>query len=297
MESALDLRHHRPGTLPQLAPYLHERTAGRIGSRAGLIRQAAITALIDGTERIAKTTLEAIRLDHLAEQHHQPAPGPGDGIPAPVSRTGVAARTAVAIAPAQRGVLTTEAWLRTPSAAPGMLHTPLTGEATDSYAQRLANTYQLTLAQLLDGAGITLHGHDTLPADELHLNRNGPGHLTVLARTPLPHLTRALPRLAANDDAHSTPRYGQAHGCCRQRLLSGCRVFGRMHWQRRSARAANTHLVHQSHEADLDALHGTVYFMMHGVRSEERARELAAALHAALYGDLDPLARAVPPAS
>ncbi|MFI7310774.1 TniB family NTP-binding protein [Streptomyces hygroscopicus] len=27
MESALDLRHHRPGTLPQLAPYLHERAA------------------------------------------------------------------------------------------------------------------------------------------------------------------------------------------------------------------------------------------------------------------------------
>ncbi|MGW1916726.1 hypothetical protein ACWCQS_39995 [Streptomyces sp. NPDC002076] len=26
---------------------------------------------------------------------------------------------------------------------------------------------------------------------------------------------------------------------------------------------------------------GPVYFMMHGVRSEERARELAAALHAA----------------
>jgi hypothetical protein len=36
--------------------------------------------------------------------------------------------------------------------------------------------------------------------------------------------------------------------------------------------------------------------MMHGVRNEERARELAAALHAALYGDLEPLARAVPPA-
>lgn len=69
MESALDLRHHRPGTLPKLAPYLHERTAGRI---ARLIRQAAITALIDGTERITKTTLDAIRLDHLAEQHHRP---------------------------------------------------------------------------------------------------------------------------------------------------------------------------------------------------------------------------------
>ncbi|WP_225080836.1 ATP-binding protein [Streptomyces sp. CoT10] len=72
MEGALDLRHHRPGTLPKLAPYLHERTAGRIGSLARLIRQAAITALIDGTERITRTTLDAIRLDHLAEQHYQP---------------------------------------------------------------------------------------------------------------------------------------------------------------------------------------------------------------------------------
>nr|WP_275413806.1 ATP-binding protein [Streptomyces rubrogriseus] len=72
MEGALDLRRHRPGTLPKLAPYLHERTAGRIGSLARLIRQAAITALTDGTERIAKTTLDAIRLDHLAEQHYRP---------------------------------------------------------------------------------------------------------------------------------------------------------------------------------------------------------------------------------
>ncbi|WDT90319.1 ATP-binding protein [Streptomyces sp. SCSIO-PteL053] len=77
MEGALDLRHHRTGTLPRLAPYLHERTAGRIGSLARLIRQAAITALLDGTERITKTTLDAIRLDHLAEQHyHQPRARP-----------------------------------------------------------------------------------------------------------------------------------------------------------------------------------------------------------------------------
>ncbi|WP_454356680.1 TniB family NTP-binding protein [Streptomyces calvus] len=77
METALDLRATTgPGTLPKLAPYLHERTAGRIGSLARLIRQAAITALVDGTERITKTTLEAIRLDHLAEQHYQPRTRP-----------------------------------------------------------------------------------------------------------------------------------------------------------------------------------------------------------------------------
>ncbi len=61
-------------------------------------------------------------------------------------------------------------------------------------------------------------------------------------------------------------------------------------------RAAIVRLV-DDHEADFGAYMGPVYFMMHGVRSEERARELAAALHAALYGDLEPLSRAVPPAS
>ncbi|WP_105974949.1 ATP-binding protein [Streptomyces geranii] len=72
LENALDLHHHRPGTLPRHATYLHQRTAGRIGSLTRLIRQAAITAINDGTERITKRTLEAIQLDHLAEQHKRP---------------------------------------------------------------------------------------------------------------------------------------------------------------------------------------------------------------------------------
>ncbi|MBZ4323957.1 TniB family NTP-binding protein [Streptomyces huiliensis] len=72
VEAALDLRAHRPGTLPRHASYLHQRTAGRIGSLTRLIRQAAITSILDGTERITKTSLDAVRLDHLAEQHHRP---------------------------------------------------------------------------------------------------------------------------------------------------------------------------------------------------------------------------------
>ncbi|MFE9839084.1 hypothetical protein ACFYP4_28685 [Streptomyces sp. NPDC005551] len=47
-------------------------------------------------------------------------------------------------------------------------------------------------------------------------------------------------------------------------------------------------------EADVDAFAGPVYFMLHGVTGRERARELAAAFHAALYGDLGPLRQAVP---
>ncbi|MET8957118.1 hypothetical protein [Streptomyces sp. NPDC004533] len=59
-------------------------------------------------------------------------------------------------------------------------------------------------------------------------------------------------------------------------------------------RAAITRLV-ERREVDWGAYTGPIYYMMHGLRSEERARELAAALHAALYGDLEPLTRAVPP--
>ncbi|WP_124445883.1 TniB family NTP-binding protein [Streptomyces sp. NL15-2K] len=72
LEAALDLHAHRTGSLPRLAPYLHERTAGRIGSLSRLIRQAAIEAILDGQERITKTLLDSIALDHLAEEHYRP---------------------------------------------------------------------------------------------------------------------------------------------------------------------------------------------------------------------------------
>ncbi|MFJ6691551.1 TniB family NTP-binding protein [Streptomyces sp. NPDC091294] len=73
LENALDLTAHRPGTLSRHAAYLHQRTAGRIGSLTRLIRQAAITAITDGTEKITKATLDAVQLDHLAEQQARPA--------------------------------------------------------------------------------------------------------------------------------------------------------------------------------------------------------------------------------
>jgi hypothetical protein len=72
MENALDLTHHKPGTLLRLTPYLHQRTAGRIGSLSRLIRRAAITAILDTTEKITKAALDAITLDHLAEEHYRP---------------------------------------------------------------------------------------------------------------------------------------------------------------------------------------------------------------------------------
>ncbi|MFJ4828294.1 TniQ family protein [Streptomyces bacillaris] len=81
---------------------------------------------------------------------------------------------------------------------------PLPFEATASYAQRLACIYQLTLPQLLDGIGITLHRHGTQPAAELILTPRAARHLAALARTPLSHLTRALPHLALPGDTHTT---------------------------------------------------------------------------------------------
>ncbi len=74
MENALDLQHHRSGSLVRLAPYLHERTAGRIGSLSRLLRRAAITAILDQSEKITRASLDAIALDHLAEEHYRPRP-------------------------------------------------------------------------------------------------------------------------------------------------------------------------------------------------------------------------------
>ncbi|MET8788402.1 hypothetical protein [Streptomyces sp. NPDC004589] len=50
----------------------------------------------------------------------------------------------------------------------------------------------------------------------------------------------------------------------------------------------------QSREIRPDSCAGPVYFALYDVTSEHRARELAAGLHAALYGDLRPLSHAVP---
>ncbi|MGW2207410.1 hypothetical protein [Streptomyces sp. NPDC001774] len=60
-----------------------------------------------------------------------------------------------------------------------------------------------------------------------------------------------------------------------------------------AVQAAVSRLV-RSRQIRPDSSAGPVYFLLYDVDSEHRARELAAALHAALYGDLEPLVRAVP---
>ena len=61
------LHRHRPGTLPKLGKYLHQRTGGMIGSLSHLVRAAALTAVMDGTEEITRTLLDGIPVDHAAQ--------------------------------------------------------------------------------------------------------------------------------------------------------------------------------------------------------------------------------------
>lgn len=70
LEESLRLHTHRPGTLIKLGGYLHDRTGGMIGSLSHLVREAALDALLDGTEKITRATLEGIDLDQAAEQQN-----------------------------------------------------------------------------------------------------------------------------------------------------------------------------------------------------------------------------------
>jgi hypothetical protein len=67
LEQSLRLHRHEAGQLLRLDAYLHDRTDGMIGSLSHLIRGAAVEAVIDGTERITRQTLDRVGLDHAAE--------------------------------------------------------------------------------------------------------------------------------------------------------------------------------------------------------------------------------------
>lgn len=72
MDDALRLQAHPQGALVRHAAYLHHRTGGRIGSLSALVREAAIAAILDGSEKITKRLLDDIELDELAEQAARP---------------------------------------------------------------------------------------------------------------------------------------------------------------------------------------------------------------------------------
>ncbi|WP_237404477.1 TniQ family protein [Actinacidiphila reveromycinica] len=87
---------------------------------------------------------------------------------------------------------------------------PLPGEATASYTTRLAAAYRLPLPHLLDGLGIHLNPgpgstNGAAPTAELHLNLPAAARLAAHARTPQPHLLRALPRLAPGPHERPAP--------------------------------------------------------------------------------------------
>ena len=67
LEAALRLHRHEPGTLPKLTKYLHQRTGGMIGSLSHLVRAAALTAILDGTEQITRKLLDSTPVDHAAQ--------------------------------------------------------------------------------------------------------------------------------------------------------------------------------------------------------------------------------------
>ena len=73
MEETLLLHGHQPGTLVEMAPYLHQRTGGMIGSLDQLIHEAANDAISDGTEKVTRKHLDAVILDAAAQEQYRPA--------------------------------------------------------------------------------------------------------------------------------------------------------------------------------------------------------------------------------
>ncbi|MFE7713341.1 hypothetical protein ACFU6I_48325 [Streptomyces sp. NPDC057486] len=108
---------------------------------------------------------------------------------------------------------------------------------------------------------------------------------------PVPCPAHLIPDATGTDAFHDVYRNAMAHNAvfvaieceARQRwtVKAGTLTAGSGHVVADAVsdaiRAVIARLV-QSHEVDLDAYTGPVYLMMHGVRSEERARDLAAAL-------------------
>ena len=68
MESTLRLHKHKPGSLVGMDEYLYRRSGGMIGSLSQLIRGAAILAIEDGREQIARDLLDIVPVDYAAER-------------------------------------------------------------------------------------------------------------------------------------------------------------------------------------------------------------------------------------
>ncbi|WP_020124228.1 hypothetical protein [Streptomyces canus] len=126
---------------------------------------------------------------------------------------------------------------------------------------------------------------------------------------PVPCPAHLIPNASGTEAFHTAYRQAMAHGVVfvaiesdgpRWTVKADTLTAGPGHsvddTVNDAIRAAILRMVHDR-QIGADAYTGPIYFMMHNVSSEERARDLAAALHAALYGDLEPLNRAVPESS
>ena len=78
VEGSLRLYRHKDGALVTLADYLHRRTRGMIGSLLWLLRDASCQAILDGTEKITRKSLDQIAVDMTAQ-----APPPRTRTPKP----------------------------------------------------------------------------------------------------------------------------------------------------------------------------------------------------------------------
>jgi hypothetical protein len=67
LEGSLRLYRHEDGALVTLADYLHRRTRGMIGSLLWLIRDAACQAILNGTEKLTRKSLDQIAVDTTAQ--------------------------------------------------------------------------------------------------------------------------------------------------------------------------------------------------------------------------------------
>ena len=67
VEGSLRLYRHKDGSLVTLADYLHRRTRGMIGSLLWLLRDASCQAILDGTEKLTRKSLDQIAVDMTAQ--------------------------------------------------------------------------------------------------------------------------------------------------------------------------------------------------------------------------------------
>jgi len=134
-------------------------------------------------------------------------------------------------------------------------------------------------------------------------------HNALMQPLPVPCPAHLIPNASGTKAFHQAYRQAMAHGVVfvavesdgpRWTVKADTLTAGPGHPADNTVndaiRAAILRLIH-TREVGADAYTGPIYFMMHNVPSEERARELAAALHAALHGNLEPLNRAVPQTS